>query len=284
MPTIDVQYHIPLAPMVWNGVSEIDADLDTENAVVYPNSYYAQFLELGGEFISEEEQDERFLKDNGGQVTRSQVVEMRENIDSALERRTNRQYIWCGLDTHRWIADLFDSFYMENMPLNETDTERFAELQTIDGLKKFWGSFFAEVVWPILSIHGNLTHTALHGTQDYLSLKEWWAELSLLTATVGATSKHEDRGDEVRPNLMLQKEFQENVVQTSSEGALQFQAKHLLGWCYLLALRDIWHGITYSTCEGCIRTNKSEPKIREIPSIGLDGEPVQFCGAYCRSQ
>jgi len=287
MATIDVQYHIPQVAMVWSGITEIDADLDNKDAVVYPNSYYAQFLELGGEFISEEEQDEKFLKDNGGQVTRSQVVEMREYIDSALKRMYNRQYNWCGLDTHRWIADLFDSFYMEYMPLNETDTERFSELQTTDGLKKFWEAFFAEVVWPILSIHGNLTHTALHGTQDYLTLEEWWAELSLLTATVGGTSNHEDRNDALRPILMLQKEFQENVIQANSPGALQFQAKHLLGWCYLLALRDSWHGITYSPCEGCAVTDKPDHLKRETPSVGLpsktfpNGRPIGHCGVYC---
>ena len=218
----------------------------------------------------------------------------------ASEERSKRFDTWCGLDTHRWVVRLLNEWRRRD-PENVVERVELesGERGYPDALKfgRFSERFFNEVVGPILEAHGDIFKKFDVNLTEEPRFQDAYAGSHELEEWLKRISELEDAGDGEKMNeyssqieLPLASSYKwvagdwEAYRIYISNQMLHLQANSILGWLWLLLKRDSLHGITYSKCEGCIRANKSELEIREVPSIGLDGEPVQFCGAYCRSR
>ena len=188
--------------------------------------------------------------------------------DDAIRQRDNRFYTWCGLDTHRWITKLYTSWAAaEGTKLTKKNSAAFAQ----------------DVVEPIQDTHGNIFHTAMYGDQNYYSLNVWHDAIAALAAAVSTT-------DYTTDFITADEQFKSNVTEQVTPKGIDYQANNILGWCYILKLRDLWHDITYGDCAGCSVTRKPDHFKREVPNLGLptarfkDGRTVRNCGTYCAAR
>ena len=175
-------------------------------------------------------------------------------------------YFALGLDTHRMVADLTSRLGPEPTP------------------EEYWSS----VVLVVYFQHGDLF--AHSKSQQPRSLANWRRELDAVTEAVQA-------GPE-RRQALLKQQFSPAQVSPFAEGivegmppptrtldatmimknGIQFHARNLLGWLWVLIARDEIEDVAYVLCEGC---RWREVPIPSIPLPGRKFRQLKFCGVPC---
>ena len=170
-----------------------------------------------------------------------------------------------GQDTHRWVARL----------LSELGDDPSAT------------DFVNRVVFPLVFHHGGLYDT--EQTHIPRPMSAWYKDLKRIAAAVEASPAR--RQDLIGKRFHWAKTGPRPAPSGASlilDDGVRFHASSLLGWMWVLIVRDAIENVTYADCEGCGDPSRGFfPRQIAPPSPPIPGKrlrQLRFCGRRCKTR
>tara|TARA_B100000700_G_C14908690_1_gene791118 strand:+ start:88 stop:762 length:675 start_codon:yes stop_codon:yes gene_type:complete len=179
------------------------------------------------------------------------IVQEDPDSQKLMGRDRNRAfYEPLGFDTHRWVQKLTASYN----ELGEDSPEHYYNI----------------VVSPLFHSHTDLFAHA--GNKIPRILSDWKTALDEVVNAIPLIGTEEF--DEILQSKIYQKEY----IHLRYQGHVEFHARNLRGWLWVLCARDSIEEVTYKSCEGDCG--------REVPSPSLPfpkqkNRVLKYCGATC---